>query len=77
VHKSFFDKLTVDYPSLTPKERRLCALLYLDLTTKEICQITGQSLIAIENARTRLRKKFDLTNEKINLSTYLTTFKPD
>lgn len=74
VHKSFFDKLTVDYPSLTPKDRRLCALLYLDLSTKEISQITGQSFKAIENARTRLRKKFDLTNEKVNLSTYLNTF---
>ncbi|WP_121329454.1 hypothetical protein [Flavobacterium sp. 90] len=73
VHKSFFDKLTEDYPSLTPKDRRLCALLYLDLTTKEISQITGQSFKAIENARTRLRKKFDLTNEKVNLSTYLNT----
>jgi len=73
VHKSFFDKLTVDYPSLTPKDRRLCALLYLDLTTKEISQITGQSFKSIENARTRLRKKFDLTNEKVNLSTYLNT----
>lgn len=75
VHKSFFDKLTVDYPSLTPKERRLCALLYLDLTTKEICQITGQSYKSIESSRSRLRKKFDLTNEKVNLSTYLTSFK--
>lgn len=75
VHKSFFDKLTVDYPTLTPKERRLCALLYLDLTTKEISQITGQSFKSIENARTRLRKKFDLTNEKVNLSTYLNSFK--
>ncbi|OXG03794.1 hypothetical protein [Flavobacterium araucananum] len=74
VHKSFFDKLTTDYPSLTPKDRRLCALLYLDLTTKEISQITGQSFKSIENARTRLRKKFDLTNEKVNLSTYLNTF---
>ncbi|WP_428229979.1 hypothetical protein [Flavobacterium sp.] len=74
VHKSFFDKLTVDYPSLTPKDRRLCALLYLDLTTKEISQITGQSFKSIENARTRLRRKFDLTNEKVNLSTYLNTF---
>lgn len=73
VHKSFFDKLTIDYPSLTPKDRRLCALLYLDLTTKEISQITGQSFKSIENARTRLRKKFDLTNEKVNLSTYLNT----
>ncbi|MDA6070407.1 hypothetical protein NJT12_12325 [Flavobacterium sp. AC] len=77
VHKSFFDKLKADHPSLTPKDRRLCALLYLDLTTKEICQITGQSFKAIENARTRLRKKFDLTNEKVNLSTYLNTFRPD
>lgn len=75
VHKSFFDKLAVDYPSLTPKDRRLCALLYLDLTTKEICQITGQSYKSIESARARLRKKFDLTNEKVNLSTYLTTLK--
>jgi tetratricopeptide (TPR) repeat protein len=74
VHKSFFDKLKIDYPSLTPKDRRLCALLYLDLTTKEISQITGQSFKSIENARTRLRKKFDLTNEKVNLSTYLNTF---
>ncbi|SEP24345.1 Tetratricopeptide repeat-containing protein [Flavobacterium sp. CF108] len=73
VHKSFFYKLIVDYPSLTPKDRRLCALLYLDLTTKEISQITGQSFKSIENARTRLRKKFDLTNEKVNLSTYLNT----
>lgn len=73
VHKSFFDKLTEDHPSLTPKDRRLCALLYLDLTTKEISQITGQSFKSIENARTRLRKKFDLTNEKVNLSTYLNT----
>ncbi|QLC64995.1 hypothetical protein LPB248_01515 [Flavobacterium sp. LPB0248] len=77
VHKSFFDKLTIDYPSLTPKERRLCALLYLDLTTKEISQITGQSFKSIENARTRLRKKFDLTNEKVNLSTYLNSFKAE
>lgn len=77
VHKSFFDKLTVDYPLLTPKDRRLCALLYLDLTTKEISQITGQSFKSIENARTRLRKKFDLTNEKVNLSTYLNTLKPE
>lgn len=73
VHKSFFDKLMTEYPSLTPKDRRLCALLYLDLTTKEISLITGQSFKSIENARTRLRKKFDLTNEKVNLSTHLNT----
>ncbi|PWI29502.1 hypothetical protein DI383_11880 [Flavobacteriaceae bacterium LYZ1037] len=71
VHKSFYKNLTKKHPDLTPKDRRLCALLFLDLTSKEISQITGQSFKSVENARTRLRKKLDLTNEKINLSTYL------
>ncbi|WP_435134993.1 tetratricopeptide repeat protein [Formosa sp. A9] len=71
VHKDFYVNLSDKHPDLTPKDRRLCALLYLDLTSKEISQITGQSFKSVENARTRLRKKLDLTNEKINLSTYL------
>ncbi|MDG5490718.1 tetratricopeptide repeat protein [Psychroserpens sp. SPM9] len=71
VHKSFYKNLTQNHPDLTPKDRRLCALLFLDLTSKEISQITGQSFKAVENARTRLRKKLNLTNEKVNLSTYL------
>lgn len=71
VHNSFYTNLNAAHPDLTPKDRRLCALLYLDLSTKEISQITGQSFKSIENARTRLRKKLNLTNEKINLSTYL------
>ncbi len=74
VHQSFYNNLSKNHPSLTPKDRRLCALLYLDLTTKEIAQITGQSFKSVENARTRLRKKLNLTNEKINLSTYLNSF---
>ncbi len=74
VHESFFNKLRENHPDLTPKDRRLCALLYLDLTTKEISQITGQSFKSVENARTRLRKKLELTNEKVNISTYLNSF---
>ncbi|WP_066224452.1 tetratricopeptide repeat protein [Formosa haliotis] len=74
VHQSFYDDLSKYHPDLTPKDRRLCALLYLDLTTKEISQITGQSFKSVENARTRLRKKLDLTNGKVNLSTYLNSF---
>ncbi|MHA7941933.1 tetratricopeptide repeat protein [Formosa sp. 3Alg 14/1] len=71
VHKSFFENLALHHPTLTPKDRRLCALLFMDLTTKEISQITGQSFKTVENSRTRLRKKLELTNEKVNLSTYL------
>lgn len=71
VHESFCEALKLKHPDLTPKERRLCSLLYLDLSSKEIALLTGQTFKAIENARTRLRKKINLTKEKINLSSYL------
>ena len=73
VHKSFYKNLQKLHPDLTPKDRRLCAMLFLDLTSKEISQLTGQNFKSVENARTRLRKKLDLTNTKENLSTYLNT----
>lgn len=73
VHKSFYKNLQEKHPNLTPRDRRLCAMLYLDLTSKEISQLTGQHFKSIENARTRLRKKLNLTNMKENISTYLNT----
>ncbi|WP_223033755.1 tetratricopeptide repeat protein [Hanstruepera marina] len=71
VHESFCKALIAKHPDLTPKDRRLCSLLYLDLTSKEIALITGQSFKSVENARTRLRKKLNLTKEKVNLSNYM------
>ncbi len=43
VHQQFYENLEERYPDLTPKERRLCALLKLNMTTKEIAAITNQS----------------------------------
>ncbi len=74
VHESFYKNLLIQHPDLTSKDKRLCALLKLDLTSKEIAQITGQSFKSVENARTRLRKKLDITNLKTDLSTYLSSF---
>ncbi len=71
VHESFYKNINNQHPDLTAKDRRLCALLVLDLTSKEISQITGQSFKSVENARTRLRKKLNLTNTKMDLITYL------
>lgn len=73
VHTEFFDKLNNICPSLTTNERRLCAFLRLDMTTKDISSITGQSLRSIEVARTRLRKKLLLTNSETNLSDFLSS----
>lgn len=67
VYVGFFEKLIEEYPILTQNDRRLSAFLKLQLTTKEITVITGQSIRAIEIGRTRLRKKLNLTNSEINL----------
>jgi len=71
VHNQFYEKLNEICPDLSPNERRLCAFLRLNMSTKEISAITGQSLRSIDVARTRLRKKLNLTNSDVGLIEYL------
>lgn len=74
VHESFYKNLIQKHPDLSPRDKRLAALLKLNLTSKEIAQITGQTPKSVENARTRLRKKLHITNSQTDLSAYLSTF---
>ena len=60
LHVGFLDKLTLLYPDLTAAEIRICTLLRLNMTTKDICFITNRSLRTVENTRYRLRKKMKL-----------------
>jgi tetratricopeptide (TPR) repeat protein len=71
VHNEFYEKLNEINPDLSPNDRRLCAFLRLNMTTKEISSITGQSLRSIDVARTRLRQKLNLTNAEVGLIEYL------
>ncbi|TVQ86042.1 MAG: hypothetical protein EA393_12760 [Bacteroidetes bacterium] len=71
VHNDFYDKLNVVCPGLSLNEKRLCSFLRLNMTTKEISSITGQSPKSIEMARTRLRKKLNLTNSETSLTDFL------
>lgn len=70
VHPSFFEKLTEQFPDLTPAEIKLAAFLRLNLSTKEIASITFLSNDSIKTARTRLRKRLKLLPED-NLVTFL------
>lgn len=74
VYVGFFEKLIREYPLLSLNERRLSAFLKLQLTTKEISAVTGQSVRAIEMGRTRLRKKLALTNSEKNLYDFFLEF---
>ncbi|TRX66536.1 hypothetical protein [Carboxylicivirga sp. M1479] len=71
VHEEFYTNLKNAHPDLTPNDIRLSAFLSLNMTTKEISAITHQNIRSVEAARTRLRKKLDLTNTEVNLVTYL------
>ncbi|MCG8580859.1 MAG: tetratricopeptide repeat protein [Bacteroidales bacterium] len=71
VHDDYFKKLKEHAPDLTPGEIKICTFLKLNMTSKEISAITKQSVKSIEVARTRIRKKMQLTNKEINLVNFL------
>ncbi len=70
VNKTFYKNLLKKHPNLTNGERKLCALIKLDFSSKEIAQLMGISNESVHTQRYRLRKKLQLPRE-INLSLYL------
>ena len=74
VHPAFYEKLQRDFPDLSLNERRLCAFLKLNMTTKEISAITGQSLNSIQVARWRMRKKLNLQDAEEALTDFFSKY---
>ncbi|MFN8258411.1 MAG: 7TM diverse intracellular signaling domain-containing protein [Bacteroidales bacterium] len=60
MHNGFFTKLSAKYPSLSQGEKRLCALLKVGMTSKEIGVMTQKNFKSIEVLRSRLRKKLEI-----------------
>ncbi len=64
----FFDKILIVSPNLISTELEICALLKLNLSTKEIATATNSTIRAIENKKYRIRRKLNITSETdINL----------
>lgn len=74
VHPEFHFKLLSDFPDLTPNELKICAFLRMNMSSKEISQITFQSVQSIEKARSRLRKKLNLTNTDHSIIYFLAKY---
>jgi DNA-binding CsgD family transcriptional regulator len=70
IDPDFTSMLKLKYPSLTKKDIKLCSLLKMDLTTKEIAPMLDISVRGVEISRYRLRKKLALNNEVV-LSDFL------
>lgn len=73
LNEGYFDRLKKEYPSLTPKDLKLCAYLKMNLTTKEMATLMNVSLRGVEASRYRLRKKLELETEE-NLTEFLMGF---
>ena len=71
VHGDFYERLTQRFPDLSPSELKLCAFLRLNLTTKDICKLTGQQITSLEIARHRLRTKLGISNTQTNLISFI------
>lgn len=71
VYNDYYDRLLDRFPNLTNSEKKLCAFLKLNMTSKEICAIIRQSPNSLNVGRARLRKKFGLENSETNLVSFL------
>jgi tetratricopeptide (TPR) repeat protein len=71
VHAQFYPALQERFPNLTSNEKKLCAFLRLNMSTKDISAITQQSVNSITVARSRLRKKLNIEGEDVHLVNFL------
>ncbi len=64
VYPAFFDRLNKEKISFTKGEKRLMALIKLNLNNKEAANILGISSESVSKSRFRLKKKLSLTEEQ-------------
>jgi DNA-binding NarL/FixJ family response regulator len=67
----FSQRLTSKYVGLTPGELEVAYLVKEGKRTKDIAEVLNLSDKTIEDYRKQLRSKLGITNQRINLRTYL------
>lgn len=70
VKPQFYNRLRERCSTLTQRDERLCALIFLGLSTKEIAAMTSREVRSVESSRNRLRHKLELSPNE-DLSTFL------
>ncbi len=72
-NSKFLRRLSEKYPNLTDNDKRLIALLRLNLSSKEIASLLNISPKSVEMNRYRLRKKLKVS-PKVNLTDFIRKF---
>ena len=73
VYDDFLKRLGEQYPQLTVSDKKMCAYLKMDLSSKEIAPLLNLTVRSVEMTRYRLRKKLGLSREN-NLTEFLQNF---
>lgn len=73
IDDEFYKRILQKHPNLSKNELRLCAFLKLNLSSKEISEITQQTPHSITVARSRLRKKMNIEKDE-SLPNYFIKF---
>lgn len=73
LHPEFYSNIKHQFPGLTSNDLHLCALLKLNLSTREIADLLGIAPESVKVKRYRLRQKMSLDSEK-NLHDFMITF---
>ncbi len=63
-HNEFFDRLLKDHPELTPNEMKMCALIRMNMSSKEISSIIHHTPASVDVARSRIRKKLGMAMDE-------------
>ena len=67
----FVNQLSRTFNALTPTEVRICDMIRSGMQTKEIARIRGVSPATISRHREHIRRKLNIANDAINLTTFL------
>ena len=74
VNHKFMNTIQCQFPLLSKNEKQLCALLRLNLSSKEIATVKNISPDSVKTMRYRIRKKLGLSND-VSLSDFLLSIK--
>lgn len=72
LHTSFYEKLLAAAPDLSKTELQVCAMLRLNLSSKDIARLINLNVSTIEITRHHIRKKLNLEHSD-TLTTFLIT----
>ena len=73
VYENYLKRLGEAFPALNTSDKKICAYLKMDLSSKDIASLMNMSVRSVETNRYRLRKKMDIGRD-VNLSDFLQRF---